>query len=209
MIIGIVGFAGSGKDTLADRLCDKWNFKRFAFADSLKDAVSSIFGWPRHLLQGDTAESRSWREHQDDFWSEAFDKPITPRIILQIVGTEVMRNSLLDNIWIKSLQHKLMASTVDCVITDVRFPNEIDFLKSMNAKIIEVKRFEPAWVNEISSMHYSMIEAYMKADRATIHASEWQRFTIDQKKYIDHVISNTGTKEEFFQKIDEYCVDTL
>ena len=46
MILGLVGFASSGKDTVADYLVRNHNFNRIAFADPLKDAASIIFDWP-------------------------------------------------------------------------------------------------------------------------------------------------------------------
>ena len=61
MIIGLLGFAGSGKGTVADILVSK-GFKKESFADPVKDAVAAIFGWERSLLEGDTDESRIFRE---------------------------------------------------------------------------------------------------------------------------------------------------
>ena len=61
MIIGICGFIGSGKDTIADYLVNFHEFKRESFASSLKDAVSAVFGWNREMLEGRTKQSREWR----------------------------------------------------------------------------------------------------------------------------------------------------
>ena len=70
MIIGLIGFIGSGKGTAADILVKNHYFNKLSFADAVKDATSAIFGWPRHLLEGDTDESRAWREQKDERWSE-------------------------------------------------------------------------------------------------------------------------------------------
>ena len=53
MIIGICGLIGSGKGTVADVLVDQ-GFTKVSFADKLKDGVSTIFGWDRAMLEGDT-----------------------------------------------------------------------------------------------------------------------------------------------------------
>jgi ferredoxin len=63
MIIGICGLIGSGKGTVADVLVDQ-GFTKVSFADKLKDGVSTIFGWNRAMLEGDTDESRQWREQR-------------------------------------------------------------------------------------------------------------------------------------------------
>ncbi len=53
-IIGIVGFKGAGKDTAGNFFEQNHGFDPDSFAAPLKDAVAAIFGWPRHLLEGDT-----------------------------------------------------------------------------------------------------------------------------------------------------------
>lgn len=145
MIIGVVGFIGSGKGTVADILVQKHNFTKLSFADSLKDATAAIFGWPRHLLEGETAESRAWREEKDEWWSEKTGKYITPRNMLQMMGTEVGRDMLDPNIWIYSLERK-MDLYPNVVIADVRFPNEIKFIQEKGGFVIRVKRGpDPEW----------------------------------------------------------------
>ena len=62
MIIGICGLIGSGKGTVADVLVDEHGFQKISFADKLKDAVSVLFDWDRDMLEGETSESRFWRE---------------------------------------------------------------------------------------------------------------------------------------------------
>ena len=101
MIIGLVGFIGSGKGTVGDILVNEYAFKQVAFADPLKDAVASIFQWSRHMLEGDTPESREWREKVDPWWTQRLGYEVSPRLILQRMGTEATRNAIADNIWIQ------------------------------------------------------------------------------------------------------------
>lgn len=70
MIVGLVGFIGSGKGTVADIMTTEHGFSKESFAGGVKDAASVIFGWDRKLLEGDTEESRAWRETPDEYWSE-------------------------------------------------------------------------------------------------------------------------------------------
>ena len=62
MIIGLSGNIGSGKDTIANYLVDKYNFRKVSFASKLKDIVSILYDWDRIMLEGNTPESREWRE---------------------------------------------------------------------------------------------------------------------------------------------------
>ena len=104
MIIGICGLIGSGKDTIADYLVNDHNFVKLSFADKLKDSVAEMFDWDRNLLDGKTDESRAWREQLDPFWSKEMGRDITPRFVLQVFGTECMRDGFYDGVWGKSCQ---------------------------------------------------------------------------------------------------------
>jgi len=87
MIIGFVGFIGSGKGTVADILTHKYGFNKESFANAVKDACAAIFLWDRKMLEGDTKESREWRETPDPWWSEKLGREFSPRLALQLMGT--------------------------------------------------------------------------------------------------------------------------
>ena len=202
MIIGLLGFIGSGKGTAGDILVEN-NFTALSFAGSLKDAVSSIFGWDRSLLEGDTEESRVFRETVDDFWSVKFNKPITPRYILQYFGTEVCRNNLLDGVWIDSLERKIQQYE-NVVITDVRFKNEITFLKSIGAVFVQIDRKEtrPDWYGYLDSLDKSVFDTY--AASQNIHKSEYDWYG---NPHINYIIENNGTLQELELKILDVIVN--
>jgi len=174
MIIGIAGFQGSGKDTIADYLQNIYGFKRDSFAATLKDAVAAVFGWDRELLEGRTRESRAWRETVDPWWSKRLNMPdLTPRLVLQKWGTEVARKSWHNDTWIASLENKLNQAHNDVVITDVRFPNEIQAVRNAGGIVIRVVRGpEPEWydlaVETNSGTFNHMAQAYPE-----VHPSEW------------------------------------
>ena len=125
MIIGICGLIGSGKDTIADYLIKRHNFQKLSFADKLKDSVATMFDWDRSLLDGKTDQSRQWREEIDKYWSNDTGREITPRLVLQLFGTECMRNGFYDGIWVSLTKKKILDNPMqNFVIPDVRFPNE-------------------------------------------------------------------------------------
>lgn len=138
-VIGICGFIGTGKSTVAGILERDYGYVRINFSDKLKDAVAIIFGWDRELLSGDTPESRLWRETEDAYWTIALGTKVTPRWVLQYFGTEVMRNNFHEDIWVMSLA-KEIKSYKKVVIPDLRFANEEKFLKGIGAQIIRVNR---------------------------------------------------------------------
>ena len=211
MIIGICGLIGAGKDTIADYLVNIHQFRRESFANSLKDAVSSVFGWERELLEGRTKQSREWREQPDPWWSTRLGQPITPRWVLQYWGTEVCRRAFHDDIWIASLENKIRNSRDDIVISDCRFPNEIKSIKEAGGIVIRVKRGDdPEWYKDACDMNagdrcmnWALAKGRMAA--LNIHASE----TAWCGTKFDHVITNDSTIDELMIKVKDLVQDPL
>jgi hypothetical protein len=203
MILGVTGFIGSGKDTIADYLCTFHGFKRLSFAASLKDAVANIFGWDRELLEGTTKTSREWREQRDEWWSNRLGMEITPRKILQRWGTEVCRNGFHNDIWVASVENKLRTSKDNIVITDCRFPNEVNAIKSANGVTIRVVRGKnPEWYNDAVALnkgpsHIGWALAKDRLNKYKVHASEYSSVGLDY----DYYIENNGTIDELHNKV--------
>ena len=180
MLIGVVGFIGSGKGTAADILVKKHGFTKLSFADTVKDATAAIFGWQRNLLEGDTDESRAWREQKDEWWSAKFGYDISPRLALQMMGTEAGREVFHPDIWVHSLERK-MELYPNVVVADVRFQNEIDFIKSKGGFVIRVIRGkDPEWydtariANDLKQDYSTATMAQDEmVDKYKVHHSEW------------------------------------
>jgi hypothetical protein len=139
-IIGLTGYKRSGKDTIGNYLVNNYNFTRIAFADTLKEACKIIFGFTDEQVYGDDL-----KEINDEYWQH------TPRDILQKVGSELFRNRLpeicnniSDDIWIRSVEKKILDLVENghtkFIITDIRYQNEIDFIKKLNGVLWKVKR---------------------------------------------------------------------
>lgn len=207
MIIGFVGFIGSGKDTAADYLVNFHGFRRDSFANTLKDAVANVFGWDRTLLEGRTAEAREWREQVDIWWANRLDMPhLTPRWILQYWGTDVCRKAFHDDIWIASVENKMRKTGDNIVISDVRFPNEIAAIHNAGGIVVRITRGEnPEWYDAAVSANagpegnatWSISKS--KLESIKIHASE----TAWVGGNIDHVISNDNSIDELFAQISQ------
>jgi hypothetical protein len=205
MIIGICGFIGSGKDTVADYLVNFHEFRRESFASTLKDAVSAVFNWDRTMLEGRTKEAREWREQVDPWWAERLNMPnLTPRWVLQYWGTEVCRRGFHDDIWIASLENKLRNSKDHVVISDCRFPNEIKSIKTAGGIIVWVKRGElPDWYNTAIEANTGSIPEQELLNQLGVHASEtaWVGTTFDYE------VDNNSTIDDLFNKVKSLVED--
>ncbi len=205
MIVGVCGFIGSGKDTVADYLVNFHEFRRESFASTLKDAVSAIFGWDRTLLEGRTKEAREWREQVDPWWAERLAMPtLTPRWVLQYWGTEVGRRSFHDDIWIASLENKLRNSKDSIVVSDCRFPNEIDSIKTLGGKIIWVQRGAlPEWYGSAVLANQGSNIGLNDLKAKGIHASEYSWIGHE----FDAILDNNGTIDELYQQVKNLLQD--
>jgi hypothetical protein len=194
MIVGLLGFIGSGKGTAGDILKDM-GFTPVSFAKGVKDTAAEMFGWPRHLLEGDTQFSREWREQPDEFWSKEFGRVFTPRLALQLLGTEVGRDVFHKDFWVIKLK-KYIEENKDqnFVITDVRFANEIQFVHDNGGILIEIERgIKPHWYDIAAKANNgdSKAEQFM-LEQSGVHESEWRWVG----GTIDYTIQNSGTVED-------------
>jgi dephospho-CoA kinase len=145
-IIGITGKSGAGKDTLSNYLVKK-GYIKLSFGAALKDVISIITGWSRDFIEG-TNEDRQLRE---TLIHPEYNK--TCRELMQFIGTDMFRTQLNDNIWVNIIKNKIISDKINnkFVITDVRFDNEVEMIKSFDGIIIEIERFD----NKSISNHIS------------------------------------------------------
>lgn len=139
MIIAFTGFKRSGKDTCAQFLVDKYKFTRFGFADPIRNFVKETFLWDDNWIE-------NHKEEIDPRWG------ISYRQIAQIVGTEWMQYDLCArfqpflnitgrNVWAKRFEELYLRNPfIDYVISDLRFPHEVEYIKKLGGIIVSVSR---------------------------------------------------------------------
>lgn len=193
-IIGISGFIGTGKNTVADIILEHYDFKRISYADRLKDTLSTMFGWSRDMLEGKDPESRAWREQPDAWWSQEFGYDFTPRLAMQRVGTDCMRQGLDNDIWVKFVKFEITSNpNTNYVIPDVRFFNERNLIRDLGGEWWQVRKGpDPDWASKaISDNRY---DTDWMTEHPEIHESEWR--WMDYNTEFDRIISNDGTYTE-------------
>lgn len=135
MIIGLTGYAGSGKDTIAKLLIEHYGFVRVAFADPIRSfcyQVNPIVGW----VAGEPTYLKNIVDR--DGWESA-KRYEGVRRMLQNVGCAA-RDVFGDMFWVHQALNSMAESHSNIVVTDVRFKNEADALKLFGAQIWRVKR---------------------------------------------------------------------
>lgn len=178
MVIGILGKKRSGKDTSGDYLINKKNFIKYSFAIPLKRGCMELFGLTEEQVFGDL------KEVIDPEWG------VTPRTLLQIVGTELLQydvhnhipefNSIGRLIWVKRFkQWYRQNKDLNVVICDVRFQHEVDAILDMGGQVWRVER--PG------------------LESSDTHSSEMD---MDNITNITTVVKNDGTLQDLYNKID-------
>lgn len=203
-IIGVLGFINSGKGSVASHLVANHGFRQDSFAASLKDICSITFGWPRHMLEGDTKQSREWRELTDPWWAAKLNMPgFSPRLALQLIGTDALRNHFNEDIWFLTLENRIRQNPDQpVVISDVRFPNEVKFIADQGGVLIKVNRGPaPVWYETamLANKGNSIARDVMTQTYSDAHFSEWA--WVGSK--VTHEINNDTTLENLGKQVSD------
>jgi len=143
-IIAPLGYARTGKDEFARVAVEEFGFTRFAFADKLRECLYALNpivdtdGITPIRVQ-DVIDQYTW----DNYKRSQFGPEI--RVLLQRFGTEVGRDLIQDDIWLRELD-KVEASRV--VVTDARFINELEKVDYMGGYTVRVHRKGVGPVND-------------------------------------------------------------
>ena len=168
MIIGFGHKAQSGKDTAGEYLVKYYGFKRMSYGDKLKEVASVLTGIPIEEFYG---------EYKNKF-NKTWNK--THREILQHLGTDAIREQFDIDAWVKSTLTNLDSDN-NYVVTDVRFPNEVEGIKDLGGKVVKVIR---------GTGNYP-IDNYHPSEVALNNYNNW-----------DHIINNNGTLNQYYKALD-------
>jgi hypothetical protein len=142
MIIAFSGFKGSGKDTAAKVLVDEYGFTKIAFADAVRTMALIIN--PIITIRAEPAAIWLLSDVVTRFgWDVAKNEYPEVRRLLQVIGTEAVRNLIGENVWVDTLSKRFPDVADDdtrYVITDCRFDNEVEFVRSNHGLLVWVDR---------------------------------------------------------------------
>ena len=198
-LISVSGKKGSGKNLVAaiitDLTYDQAHWEVKSFADKLKYITCSLIGCTREQL-----ENREFKEKElgEEWWywcifktsqrvsyldNKEFDKSDlsvnlikpTVRELLQEVGTDAMRNVIHPNIWVNGLFADYNASS-KWIISDTRFPNEIESIKKHNGLTIRINR-----------------DSFLRTGKVFDTDNHESETALDDYQGFDYVIDNNGT----------------
>ena len=135
MLIGLTGYAQSGKDTLAQILVKEHGFVRVAFADKIREFLYDM----NPMIDTIAFEPIFLKDRVDrDGWDKAKQNPHIRRA-LQNAGVSARKN-FGENFWVHQALGSMALAHPNIVVTDVRFTNEADILKTNGGQIWRVKR---------------------------------------------------------------------
>lgn len=182
MRIAFTAYKQCGKSTATKYLVDNYDFRELAFATPLKKIVASLFHLQDDCYKNSTKE-RKLQEYN-----------VSPRKLLQVIGTDLFRNTLpvllpemklqYNNIWINYLVKEIdqLHNTTNIVVSDVRFDDEYYALKQKGFVIYKLERYRK-YENDL-------------------HESE------NGTKY-DFVLCNNRNKEDLYRTLDRLMTSHL
>ncbi len=127
-LIGLIGRARSGKDTVAGYLARRHMFAHIAFADPMKQMLETAFG--DLFRDGDREKPIDWLGK-------------SPRQLMQTLGTEWGRNQVHPELWVLLTEQKVkhfVELDMPLVISDVRFHNEADMILNHGGELWHIVR---------------------------------------------------------------------
>jgi hypothetical protein len=204
MIVSIYGRIGAGKTTLADMLVSEYGFVKVSFADALRKITQLFFGinvdwktdeeWSVDFSYLDgldrlfsiVKDKNNIKQLMINKIKHATTKKQAYRITLELLGTEVFRKMMLNEIWCAIAVFDVVCLVGDnehiVVFDDMRFLNEFEVLNNLNTTFIRIISDYEEPESEHESQKY--IEGFKN----------------------DYVIYNNGTKKELLDKFKSMVI---
>lgn len=181
-IIAFCGHKGCGKSEFAKALRDRHDFMMLKMADPIKSATKAIL---KYMDISDFAIEEYVEGHLKETPISCFDNSLTPRWMMQTIGTDLARKMWYEDFWVdimKERLHKHMKRDYHVVIDDIRFRNELEMVK------------------EYSGEH-KVLTVWLDKENVKVDASHESETSLDET-WCDITIRNPGTREALVTMVD-------
>lgn len=138
-IIGIAGKARSGKDTVASFILAAVGGYRYSFADPIRRMIAQL---------GIDMNDPYWQARKEEVIPAL---GVSPRYLMQTLGTEWGRQLINPDIWITMAKHRLLQAGEGMVVPDVRFDDEAAWVRRAGGRVIHLQRDKVTPVKEHAS----------------------------------------------------------
>lgn len=210
-VILVGGQLTSGKDAFADHLVDKHGFKKLGMSDTLAEALYVLnplvnvypVDIPTEVGAVNSAVTRYQRLVDTIGYVEAKKNPEVRRL-LQVLGTEVGRKLLDNDIWVKAARKKISELTAaghDVVITGIRFPNELALEQQLNEEYDDIDAAVSVWVDR-PSLPKPPADAH--ASEASVTADDFQYVLTNDRDLNGLYVAADGLLDMIRQDWDPY-----
>lgn len=178
--IGLIGAQSSGKDYVGHWLQQHIERKTeiVKFATKLTEVTAAVLGVDDLSL----FQNREWKEQQHFIWQSQITnnngKLISPREAQQIIGTDICRRLLGAEVWVQALATSCQDPDTLYIVTDLRFQNELDFIRANNGVVVYIDNRQAA-------------QAQHKKENGVVHESEQLMWSMHYGDIMpDYVLDN-------------------
>ena len=140
-VLGLSGYARTGKDTVANILVEQYGYTRMSFADPMRDALyalNPIVGlagsdYNEEVDLSYVIDTVGWDNYKESPWGDEM------RALMQRLGTEVGREQFGATFWIDQAMHRI-PDGAKAVFADTRFKNEAQAIRELGGSMWRIER---------------------------------------------------------------------
>lgn len=172
-LVGLCGYAGAGKDTVADYLVRAHGYKKLSFADPMRAMLGTLLDV--------CGIDRAWLTDRDKKELPVPGLGVSYREMAQTLGTEWGRG-LYEDFWLE-VARTTARNQPDAkfVVSDVRFPNEAKWLRDADGRLFYISRGVPPVRKHVSEQHAETLGGLTIFNNGTVAELEQHLYWMVQR----------------------------
>lgn len=198
LIILLCGRKRSGKETSFKIMYPYLDTpEEFQFATPLKKFCMENLGltWEQCYGSSEHRESLtkySWKDIAPAICQKYDKNPddcLTAREVLQVIGTDLMRDQFYREIWAEAgIRLGLASKAISCVYSDVRFPNEIEASYRSKVRTIPIRLYRDTGLEDSHDSEKSLDEFDLIPNQRRV--SSLDRAALEQRGFVPDSVPN-------------------